>query len=163
MHNIWFITILFLFVHLAVWKSSSARRNVRRSACLQVGRIRTRKYTEKTAKKKKKDKKLTVPVTAASPKMNSKAAVAPTATLATHAKICINGRAACIDLEDCGVESFGGRAVDVQHKHMTVVFRKSPRWTSEEIATLQHDCDNWKASNLVHIYMYMYMYIYYIY
>ena len=71
----------------------------------------------------------------------------PTKMYATQAQICVNGRAACVNLEDCGLDGFDGKPSDTKHKHMTVVFRSRPKWTSKEIETIQRDCDHWKASN----------------
>ena len=54
-------------------------------------------------------------------------------------------------MEDAGLDTFEGKPCDGEaHKHMTLVWRKSPAWTPEEIAELQKECDEWKAKNCKH-------------
>ena len=55
----------------------------------------------------------------------------------TNAIVCKVGRAIAIDLNEC---SLPGNA---KNKHMTIMFRKSPKWTNDEIELVSKETDNW--------------------
>ena len=84
------------------------------------------------------------PTVALKPKINPEVPSIP--GYFTCAKIVIIGRAACVDLQDAGITGFMGTASNMPNKHMTIAFRRKPRWTPEEILEIQSDCNIWKAS-----------------
>ena len=61
----------------------------------------------------------------------------------TKAVIRILGRAACVDLRDANITSFGGRDSDVENHHMTVVYREEGNWTAAELRRIMSDIDEW--------------------